>query len=356
MLEQSFRFDLASPDKILERYVDQKIGYERRNDAGAVVEKIDYDAHGKLKFRPELALYAEGPGVYPVTFFHIGRYFPKKVAMYALSEDAASEILYHPDYFDMPADSVAHSLPEDVGFAGFRFQESRQRDDWKTQDWAAFLGASYFRAIGELNQYGLSARGVTIDTAVPGPEEFPDFVEFYFSPGASEADPVTVLALLDGPSIAGAYRFQLWRTKGVIMEVDAQLFLRRDVLRLGLAPLTSMFWYAEQNRTVARDWRPEIHDSDGLALWTGRGERLTGEIEDVADGRVFMASDALKSGLIDETMQLQDAIKRIKEEQDLRDAWVVTYNRGFGNKENVYANYMGGAPQAAQRGAGAPGD
>lgn len=86
---------------------------------------------------------------------------------------------------------------------------------------------------------------------------------------------------------------------------------------------------------------------------TGRGERLKGEIDDVADGRVFMASDALKSGLIDETMQLQDAIKRIKEEQDLRDAWVVTYNRGFGNKENVYANYMGGAPQAAQRGAGA---
>src|SRR3546814_3896264 len=90
--------------------------------------------------------------------------------MYALTEDAASEILYHPDYFDMPADSVAHSLPEDVGFAGFRFQESRQRDNWKKQDWVAFLGASYFRAIDELNQYGLSARGVTVGTAVPGPD------------------------------------------------------------------------------------------------------------------------------------------------------------------------------------------
>jgi glucans biosynthesis protein len=240
----------------------------------AVVEQIDYDAHGKLKFRPELALYAEGPSVYPITFFHIGRFFPKKVAMYALSDDAASEILYHPDYFDMPADSVAHSLPDDVGFAGFRLQESRRRDDWKTQDWVAFLGASYFRAIGELNQYGLSARGITIDTAVPGPEEFPDFVEFYFLPAATEKDPAIVLALLDGPSIAGAYRFQLWRTKGVIMEVEAQLFLRRDVQRLGIAPLTSMFWYAEQNRGAALDWRPEIHDSDGLALWTGSGERL----------------------------------------------------------------------------------
>jgi glucans biosynthesis protein len=83
-----------------------------------------------------------------------------------------------------------------------------------------------------------------------------------------------VLALLNGPSVVGAYRFKLWRNAGVVMEVEAELFLRRDVQRFGVAPLTSMFWYAEQNRNVADDWRPEVHDSDGLALWTGAGERL----------------------------------------------------------------------------------
>jgi glucans biosynthesis protein len=35
-----------------------------------------------------------------------------------------------------------------------------------------------------------------------------------------------------------------------------------------------MFEHGENDRRVAADWRPEIHDSDGLALWTGGGEWL----------------------------------------------------------------------------------
>lgn len=239
-----------------------------------IVSKIDYETHGKIRFNPEYALYGGGRSVYPVTFFHLGQFFQEKVSMFALEDGQASEIRYRPDYFEMPEDSIARRLSGDVGFAGFRFQESFEREDWRTQDWTAFLGASYFRAIGELGQYGLSARGIAIDTAIAGPEEFPVFTEFYIAPTRSTAEPQVVLALLEGPSIAGAYRFHLWRTAGVIMEVEARLFLRRDVQRFGVAPCTSMFWYSEQNRTAAYDWRPEVHDSDGLALWTGSGERL----------------------------------------------------------------------------------
>lgn len=239
-----------------------------------IVRQINYEAHGKIKFRPETALYASGPSLYPATFFHLGAYFPKKVAMYALQDGKASEILYASDYFDMPQDSVARGLPPNAGFAGFRLQEARNREDWKTHDWVAFLGAAYFRAIGELNQYGLSARGVTIDTAASKPEEFPDFVEFYIGVARAPGESVTVYALLDGPSITGAYRFDLWRGEAVLMEIEKHLFLRQDVERLGLAPLTSMFWYAEHYRRTTRDWRPEVHDSDGLALWTSGGERI----------------------------------------------------------------------------------
>ncbi|SMF39475.1 glucans biosynthesis protein [Tistlia consotensis] len=242
--------------------------------APEIVQKIDYQTHGQIRFRAEDALFAEGPGVYPATFFHLGMFFPKKVTMHVVRDGAASEILYDPAYFDMPADSIARQLPQDAGFAGFRFQESRHRKDWKTQDWVAFLGASYFRAIGELGQYGLSARGIAIDTAVPGPEEFPDFKAFWIAPAPSEADPALVYALLDGPSLAGAYAFKLWRTEGVVMEIETRLFLRKAVQRLGIAPLTSMYWYSETDRDSAHDWRPEVHDSDGLAIWTGGGERL----------------------------------------------------------------------------------
>ncbi|MEO3430385.1 glucan biosynthesis protein D [Pelagibius sp. CAU 1746] len=250
--------------------------------APEVVEQIDYEAHGKIRFDPGRALYgpgASGPqSAYPATFFHLGRFFGKSVKMHDLRDSAggmaAREILYAPDYFEMPPDSVARELPEDSGFAGFRLQESTGRDDWRTHDWIAFLGASYFRAIGELEQYGLSARGVVVNPTLSGPEEFPDFTEFYIAPAARPGDAVAVYALLDGPSLTGAFRFSLTRNAGVTMDVEKHLFLRRDVARLGLAPLTSMYWYAEGDRPARVDWRPEIHDSDGLALWTGKGERL----------------------------------------------------------------------------------
>jgi glucans biosynthesis protein len=56
------------------------------------------------------------------------------------------------------------------------------------------------------------------------------------------------------------------------MDVDAAIYPRRAIERIGIAPLTSMFQYGENDRRVANDWRPEIHDSDGLAIWTGSGE------------------------------------------------------------------------------------
>lgn len=245
----------------------------RRPDP-ALVEGLVYEVLGKVRFRPEDALFADGPGVYPATFFHLGHYFPTPVGMYVVDGETARAIRYSPDYFTMPQDSIARGLPPDAGFAGFRLQESRARADWKAQDWVAFLGASYFRAIGALGQYGLSARGIAVDTAMPTPEEFPEFLEFYIAPARTEDEPVVVHALLDGPRVAGAYRFALRRTEGVVMDVDARVFLRGDVGRLGLAPLTSMFWYAEYGRDRSLDWRPEIHDSDGLALWTGGGERI----------------------------------------------------------------------------------
>jgi glucans biosynthesis protein len=240
----------------------------------SVVQQIDYEAWGNIRYRPDYALFAQGPSLYPATFFHVGQFFQKSVKMHAVEKGQAREILYDSSYFSMPNDSIARKLPEDTGFAGFRLQESRKRSDWRTQDWIAFLGASYFRAIGALNQYGLSARGVIVDSAEPTPEEFPDFTEFFIEGAPREGEPVHVYALLNGPSLTGAYHFAIRRTKGVVQDIEAVLFVRKDIARLGLAPLTSMYWYSETEKRRLEDWRPEVHDSDGLALWTGTGERL----------------------------------------------------------------------------------
>lgn len=199
-----------------------------------VVLSLTYDEWGKIKFDNRYALYADGPGAYPVTFFHLGEFFQKGIRMHVLKNDQSRQILYSNTYFDMPKDSPARKLPDQVGFAGFRLQEARTRSDWRTQDWMAFLGASYFRAIGALNQYGLSARGILIDSAEPTAEEFPDFTDFFIEESTSAADPVMVYALLDGPSIAGAYRFALRRTEGVVQDVEAALFVRKDIRRRGV--------------------------------------------------------------------------------------------------------------------------
>lgn len=242
-----------------------------------IVGKLDYDAWGKIRFNPDRALFAEGPGRFPVTFFHLGMFFRKSVAMHVVENGAAREILYDPALFDMPADSPARALPASAGFAGFQIREPRDGAlDWRKNDWVAFLGAAYFRAIGELKQYGLSARAAALDVAEAGrPEEFPDFTQVWFeTPRADRPDEIIAHALLEGPSITGACTFAMRRGAGVVMDVTQRLFLRAPVARFGLAPLTSMYWYSETKKPTAVDWRPEVHDSDGLALWTGAGERI----------------------------------------------------------------------------------
>ncbi|MEJ0094939.1 MAG: glucan biosynthesis protein D [Methylocella sp.] len=243
--------------------------------AADIVGKIDYEAWGKISYDMDHALFAQGAGRFPVSFFHLGKFFQKAVEMNVVEGASAREIIYDQSYFTMPPDSIAKKLPQGAGFAGLRIQEPKGGAlDWRKNDWVAFLGAAYFRSIGALHQYGLSARAVAIDVAVPGkPEEFPDFTKFYID-GASAENSLTIFALLEGPSIVGACRFVLTRGKGVTMDIDQSLFLRADVARFGLAPLTSMYWFSETKKETGVDWRPEVHDSDGLAMWTGTGERV----------------------------------------------------------------------------------
>lgn len=240
----------------------------------ALVQRIDYDAYGRIGFDPASAIDPDGP--VPVTLNHVGMFFPKTVRMHLVESGDAREIVYDPSYFSMSDDHVASGLPaQPSAFAGFWLREPESRGDWRElEPWATCLGASYWRAVGELGQVGMSARGIALSPAGTAPEEFPDFIAHWFLPETEGRDAITVFSLLDGPSIAGAYRMRFERTGGVLVDVEKHLFLRRDVERLGIAPLTSMYWYGEADKRRLEDWRPEVHDSDGLAIWNGAGEWL----------------------------------------------------------------------------------
>lgn len=244
--------------------------YEKpRSTLPKEVEALDWDAYQSIRFRPDHALWRSDKLRFQAQFFHLGLFFKSPVRIYELADGQAQELAYVPEMFDQGQSGLAAArLPRDLGFAGFRlnFHTDLQRDV------SAFLGASYFRAVGGEWQYGLSARGLAIDTGAPKPEEFPDFIGFWLERPAAGSSSITVYALLDSPSIAGAYRFVITPGDTQVMDIDAALYPRTAIDRLGIAPCTSMFQVGENDRRMGYDWRGEIHDSDGLAMWTGNGE------------------------------------------------------------------------------------
>jgi glucans biosynthesis protein len=233
------------------------------------VDKLDWDQHQSIQFRPDHSLWADQTLRFQAKFFHLGLFFKKPVRMFELANGQAQELAYDPAMFDYGKSGLKkNELPANLGFAGFRLNFHTD----PLRDVAAFLGASYFRAVGGEWQYGLSARGLAIDTGMDRPEEFPDFISFYLERPAPGSNTVVVLALLDSPSVTGAYRFAITPGDTQVMEIDAALYPRKPIERLGLAPCTSMFQVGENDRRMANDWRAEIHDSDGLQMWRGNGE------------------------------------------------------------------------------------
>lgn len=245
----------------------------------AAAEGIDFDAIGAIRYRADRTL---GGGI---RLFPLGNGVTEPVAINLVENGRTHAVPFSPGLFEAKG-------PVPAGFAGFRVMEPGRESDW-----LAYLGASYFRAAGSQDQYGLSARAVAIDTGIDGREQFPRFTEFWIErvgPG------YTIYALLDGESVTGAFRFASTHEGGVTQDVSTVLHLRRDVARLGIAPATSMFWYDDRAQRGASDWRPEIHDSDGLALWTADGERLWRPLRNptqpVTDS--FAAGDVRGFGLI----------------------------------------------------------
>ena len=193
------------------------------------------------------------------------------VHIYEVADGMARQVLYTPQLFDFGQNGFKPDFPEDLGFAGFRLHAPLNRPDY-LDELAVFLGASYFRALGRNQRYGISSRGVAIDTGLPKQEEFPSFRRFWLERPAPGADQIVVHALLDGPSLTGAFSFKIRPGDATVMDVEATLYPRQAIELLGIAPLTSMFLFGPNDRQGVDDFRPQVHDSEGLQIWSGSGE------------------------------------------------------------------------------------
>lgn len=247
-------------------------------DLPPALAAVDYDAYRQIRFRADAA--PRLGKTFSVQLFHRGFLQRKRVDLFLQPRDGAPRRLgYASGQFDLGPTLAGRSFAPELGFAGFRIHHAfdRARPDFQ-EEFLVFLGASYFRLRGASQEYGLSARGVAVGTGLPAPEEFPDFTAHWLCEPDESEKTLTILSLLDGPSLSGAFRFVVSPGEPARMAVTASLHPRRPIERLGLAPLTSMFLHG-QNGTGIRgaepfdDVRPEVHDSDGLVVESG-GERV----------------------------------------------------------------------------------
>lgn len=239
---------------------------------------LDYDAYRRIQYRTDASKWLDDDLGYRLQAFHMGWLFPEPVQVFEIVGGEARSIGFGADDFDYHDDAVADAAAGAVtfpGVAGFRINAAMNSPS-RYDEVVSFLGASYFRALGRNNNYGLSARGLLMNTWLEGPEEFPRFSEFYVEKPTDLGTPLTIYAALESQSVAGAYRFVLTPAgeahQETTLEVTARLYFRGDVTELGIAPLTSMYLFAEANRTGFDDYRPQVHDSNGLLIQNEAGE------------------------------------------------------------------------------------
>lgn len=239
------------------------------------LQALDYDGYRDIRFRAARALWRDAQLPFEAQFFHRGLYQREPVALHEVTPQGVRPLPYDSGDYDFGRNALQPRAWGDLGHAGFRLHYPLNSAGYR-DELAAFLGASYFRALGAGQQYGLSARGLAIDTVGGTGEEFPRFTAFWLERPAPGAKQATLHALLESPRATGAYRFDIVPGTQTVLRVQARLFLRpgeRPVATLGLAPLTSMFFSGE-NQPRPGDFRPEVHDSDGLMVASGDGEWL----------------------------------------------------------------------------------
>jgi len=260
------------------------------------LKNMDYQPYRSIRFKPEQALW-HGKNDYEVQFFHPGFLYDEPVTVTVVERDNSQQKLaFDPAMFsyDQQAEKFAGLTDENSGFAGFRIHYPIKNDQYK-DEFAVFQGASYFRLVGKNQVYGISARGLAIDTGLPKGEEFPSFTKFWLikpQPGK----PITVYARLESPSVAGAYAFTIRPGKDTKVDVKAWLFARTDVTKLGIAPFTSMFLYGENTEQRHDDYRPEVHDSDGVLMINQNGEQIWRPLTNPTRLQITSLSDPAPQG------------------------------------------------------------
>nr|WP_218176979.1 glucan biosynthesis protein [Pseudomonas gingeri] len=267
---QLFAFNLDDVSAKAKTLAGQKYEAPRSNLPNEFRD-MKFADYQKIRFLTDKAEWAGEKTPFKLSFYHQGMHFDTPVKINEITADDVKEIKYDPTRFDFGDVKFDPKSTEQLGYAGFRVLYPINKAD-KQDEIMTMLGASYFRVVGKGQTYGLSARGMAIDTALPSGEEFPRFTEFWIQQPKPTDKHLVIFALLDSPRATGAYRLILRPGTDTIVDVKAQMYLRDKVGKLGVAPLTSMFLFGANQPSKVLNYRRELHDSSGLSIHAGNGE------------------------------------------------------------------------------------
>lgn len=257
-------------------------------------EGLKYDGHRKIIFERDKALFGDLGETPRVEFFHPGWMFKKPVVFYNMQGAKTVDVPFDRSHFNYHDLEVPANARNPVGYAGFKVLAPDSLVG-RPFEFMVFMGASYYRAVTTELGYGISARGVAVNTIGGEPEEFPDFTHFWFQQPKPGEKSFKLLALLNGPSITGAYEIIAEPGRTTTMAIKATLHLRKPVKMLGIAPFSSMFWFGENSNPKPYDFRPEVHDSDGLQIEIKHGPSIWRPLDVSRDLRLsIFETDALQ--------------------------------------------------------------
>jgi glucans biosynthesis protein len=247
-------------------------------------DNLDYDKYRRIEFRHDRALWAAAGLPFRAEFFHPGYIYHEPIHVNEFTPTHTQPIRFVQDFFNYHTLNIAKQIPVDSGYAGFRvLTELNGANRW--DEVGSFLGASYFRLLGKNLRYGESARGLALDSGeTDRAEEFPIFTDWWLGKPNAGDDALHLFAILDSVSCCGAYEFYIRPGETTTASIKSVLYFRttnnvaassknkKPLKSIGLAPLTSMFWFGKNTERKFDDYRTEVHDSDGLLVHMGNGE------------------------------------------------------------------------------------
>lgn len=242
--------------------------YQPPQQVPQFLRDLSFSQHREMRFKPDMSLWHESGSDFQAMMLLPGSYYSNAVDLYQIDREGVHPIGFDKNDFTYTDDALAKRIPADLGYAGFKLTYPLNASDTQNQ-FLVFAGATYFRGVGRDQHFGLSARGIAIDTGLTSGEEVPLFRSFWMERPNPDAKSMVVYGLLDGASLTGAYRFRIHPGDTTEIEVTARLFFRKNVQMAGMAPLTSMFYYGENTIRPVGEWRPQVHDSDGLLVHDG---------------------------------------------------------------------------------------